>query len=111
MYSRRARRAVDRWRPRLEAKILGWSRRGPRDGSTHWSIRRLPAELGLTTMMVARAWARARLKPHRLERYMASDDPDFEAKAADVIAVYVNPTSWATPAGASAGCSNQIDVR
>lgn len=38
-------------------------------------------------MMVARVWARHGLTPHRLERYMASDDPDFERKAADVIGV------------------------
>jgi len=46
-------------------------------------------------MMVARVWARAGLKPHRIERYMASDDPDFEAKAADIIALYVNPPQHA----------------
>ena len=26
-------------------------------------------------------WREAGLKPHRLERYLASDDPDFESKA------------------------------
>jgi hypothetical protein len=46
-------------------------------------------------MMVARVWSRAGLKPHRLERYMASDDPDFETKAADVIGLYVNPPQHA----------------
>src|SRR6202035_3398316 len=45
--------------------------------------------------MVARVWRRAELKPHRLERYMASDDPDFERKAADVIGLYVNPPQHA----------------
>ena len=35
------------------------------------------------------------LKPHRLERYLASDDPDFERKAADVIGLYVNPPQHA----------------
>lgn len=42
-------------------------------------------------MLVARAWKRANLKPHRIARYMASNDPDFESKAADVIGLYVNP--------------------
>jgi transposase len=42
-------------------------------------------------MMVARVWRRAGLKPHRIERYMASDDPDFETKAADIIGLYVKP--------------------
>jgi transposase len=46
-------------------------------------------------MTVARTWARAGLQPHRFERYMASDDPGFEAKAADVIGLYVNPPQHA----------------
>ena len=29
-------------------------------------------------MMVMRVWQQAGLMPHRFERYMASDDPDFE---------------------------------
>jgi hypothetical protein len=33
---------------------------------------------------VARVWAKHGIKPHRVERYMASNDPDFEAKAADI---------------------------
>ena len=32
---------------------------------------------------------------HRLERYMLSDDPDFEQKAADVIGLYLNPPQHA----------------
>src|SRR5271154_4146268 len=46
-------------------------------------------------MMVARVWQRAGLKPHRIERYMASDDPDFELKAADIIGLYANPPQHA----------------
>jgi len=75
----------------LEAKILEKTRTQPKDGSTHWSTRKLGAELGVSHMMVARVWARAGLQPHRLERYMASDDPDFERKAADIIGLYLNP--------------------
>jgi transposase len=32
-----------------------------------------------------------RQQPHRLRRYMASDDPDFETKAADIIGLYLKP--------------------
>jgi transposase len=46
-------------------------------------------------MMVARVWKRARLQPQRIERYMMSDDPDFEQKAADVIGLYVKPPQHA----------------
>ncbi len=46
-------------------------------------------------MQVARAWARAGLQPHRMRRYVASNDPDFETKALDVIGLYVNPPQHA----------------
>ena len=77
--------------PRLRAKILNATRRKPRDGSTHWSCRKLAKELGVSKTMVHKVWQEAGLKPHQLERYMASDDPDFERKAADVIGLYLNP--------------------
>lgn len=46
-------------------------------------------------MMVARVWKRAGLQPHRIERYMMSNDPEFEMKAADIIGLYVNPPQHA----------------
>lgn len=81
--------------PRLEARILAWTQRKPTDGSTHWSIRRLAKAMALPHMTVARAWQRAGIKPHRIERYMASNDPDFESKAADILGLYLNPPQHA----------------
>src|SRR3989475_6093873 len=48
-------------------------------------------ELGVSHMRVARTWAKAGLQPHRMRRYMASDDPHFHKKAADVIGLYLKP--------------------
>src|SRR6202521_1274107 len=95
LYSRHSGRAVEKRTPALEAKILEWTRRPAADGSTHWSSRKLARHLGVSHMMVARVWRRAGLKPHRIERYMASDDPDFELKAADIIGLYVKPPQHA----------------
>jgi transposase len=81
--------------PKLEARILNATRRKPPDGSTHWSTRKLARHLDISHMMVARVWAKHRLKPHRIERYMASNDPLFETKAADVIGLYLNPPAHA----------------
>src|SRR6267142_6290714 len=82
--------------PALEARILEWSvKRKPPDGSTHWSTRTLAAQLGISHMMVARVWRKHALTPHRLERYMASNDPDFETKAAEIIGLYLNPPAHA----------------
>ena len=95
LYSRHRGQPATVLTPKVEARILNWTRRGPQDGTTHWSTRRLAKALGLSHMMVARVWTRHGLKPHRLERYMASDDPDFEHKAADIIGLYLNPPQYA----------------
>ena len=95
LYSHHRGRAVEKRTPALEARILEWTRRPAPDGSTHWSSRKLAQHLGISHMMVARVWQRAGLKPHRIERYMASDDPDFELKAADIIGLYVKPPQHA----------------
>src|SRR5207248_1330938 len=81
--------------PKMEARILEKTRQAPPDGSTHWSTRKLARVLEIHHNLVAKAWRRAGLQPHRFERYMQSDDPDFEAKAADVIGLYVNPPQHA----------------
>ena len=51
--------------------------------------------LGVSKSTVQRVWAQARLKPHRWDRYMASDDPQFEQKAADIIGLYMKPPQHA----------------
>ena len=71
----------------LEARILKATKQAPPDGSTHWSTRKLA---GIWAFAVG--WrVRARIQPHRLRRYMASTDPQFEEKAADVIGLYLKP--------------------
>jgi transposase len=81
--------------PALEARVLAKTRQPPPDGSTHWTTRKLGKVLGISHMLVARIWRRAGYQPHRLERYMLSDDPQFEAKAADIIGLYLNPPQHA----------------
>jgi transposase len=82
---------------KLEARVLNRTlKHKPRDGSTHWSSRKLAAELGdVSFSAVQRIWRKHGLQPHRLERHMISNDPDFETKAADVIALYLNPPAHA----------------
>ena len=81
--------------PALQARILAWTRRAPPHGATHWSTRSLGRKLGVQHTIIARAWCDAGLQPHRLERYMRSTDPDFEAKAANVIGLYLDPPQHA----------------
>src|SRR5277367_2579401 len=81
--------------PAVRARILSATRKKPSDGSTHWSCRKLATALGVSKDAVHRVWQEAGLKPHRLERYMASDDPDFETKTADILGLYLHPPQHA----------------
>jgi transposase len=74
-----------------EARILEATRQGPTDGTTHWSSYRLAKELGISQSSVSRVWRHFGIQPHRVRGYMASDDPEFEEKAADIIGLYLKP--------------------
>jgi hypothetical protein len=82
---------------RLEARVLAWTaQRKPDDGSAHWSSRKLAAALGdISHTTVARIWAKHGVKPHHLEGHQASNDPDFENRAAAMIGLYMNPPQHA----------------
>jgi len=77
--------------PAMQARVLKKTQQKPPDGSTHWSCRKMAAATGLSPATVHRIWSKMRLKPHRLDRYMASNDPAFEEKAADIIGLYLDP--------------------
>jgi hypothetical protein len=55
----------------------------------------MAAALGLSKSTVQRIWRQARMQPDRLDRYMASNDTQFENKAADIIALYMKPPQHA----------------
>ena len=98
LFARHAGRERYKVTDQVEARVLAWTtKRKPGDGSTHWSSRKLAAELGgdIAHMTVTRIWAKHGLKPHRLEGYIASNDPNFETKAADIIGLYLNPPQHA----------------
>jgi transposase len=81
--------------PAVQARIIRHAQQKPSDSSTHWSCRKLAEELGISKSTVQRVLAQAKLRPHRLDRYMASNDPEFERKAADIIGLYLNPPQHA----------------
>jgi transposase len=79
----------------VQARIARRTQQKPTDGSTHWSCRKMAQALKLSKSTVQRVWAQTRLKPHRLDSYMTSNDPNFEQKAADIIGLYMNPPQHA----------------
>jgi hypothetical protein len=94
-FSRHAGQLPTTLTPAVEARILEWSvKRKPVD-STHGSTRKLGAQLGISHMMVARVRRKHALRPHRLEDHKASNDPEFETKAAEIIGLYLHPPQHA----------------
>jgi transposase len=78
--------------PELEQKILDTTlKTRPGDGSTHWSVRMLAKQLGISRTIVHRVWQRHDVQPHRVERFKLSNDPRFEEKVRDVVGLYLNP--------------------
>ena len=76
---------------RVRARVLAAARRPPPDGTTHWSCRRLAADLGVSKDLVQRVRREADLRPHPPARHMASTDPDFETRAPHIIGLYLDP--------------------
>lgn len=59
--------------------------------ATHWSARRLAKEVGLSSATVHRIWRKYGLQPHRVETFKFSRDPEFDAKLADIVGLYLDP--------------------
>lgn len=59
--------------------------------ATHWSARRLAKQVGLSSASVHRIWQKYGLQPHRIETFKFSRDPEFDAKLADIIGLYLDP--------------------
>jgi transposase len=55
----------------------------------------MAALFGVGKELIRTIWSDANIKPHLLERYMASDDPQFEEKATAIIGLYLNPPQHA----------------
>jgi transposase len=91
---------VDRPRPGRPRRVsLGQQKRilsdtlrmRPPGGRSHWSSRLMARRHRVSFDTVQKIWRAAGLKPHRQGTYMASNDPDFAAKAKQVIGLYLQP--------------------
>ena len=63
--------------------------------ATHWSTRKMAAVLGVSAATVSRHWRKHGLKPHRVETFKVSRDPQFVEKLEDIVGLYLNPPEHA----------------
>lgn len=62
----------------------------PRD-ATHWSVRSMAKESGISAATVHRIWRAFSLQPHRSETFKLSKDPLFVEKVRDIVGLYLDP--------------------
>jgi transposase len=111
---------VARWRKRFAAsRVAGIAKDAPRSGrpatrrqeaarkiiertrgpvpknATHWTVRTMAKELGVSRSMVHRVWQASGLKPHLTGTFKVSNDPHFVEKLVDVVGLYLNPPEHA----------------
>lgn len=66
-----------------------------RGQDSHWSTRSMAAETGLSQSSVSRIWRAFGLKPHAVETWKLSTDPQFISKVRDVVGLYMSPPEHA----------------
>ena len=59
--------------------------------ATHWSTRSMAAATGMSQTAVSRIWRAFGLKPHLIDDFKLSPDPQFIDKVRDVVGMYLNP--------------------
>lgn len=115
-----SRKTVGLWRERFaRSRLAGIEKDAPRPGrtptlgvdvardivrkttqekpaaATHWSTRMMASVSGVSHATVHRIWQANQLKPHLIETFKVSNDPQFAEKVIDVVGLYLNPPEHA----------------
>lgn len=59
--------------------------------ATHWSTRSMAEATGMSQTTVSRVWRAFGLKPHLVDSFRLSPDPQFIDKVHDIVGLYLNP--------------------
>jgi transposase len=62
---------------------------------THWSTRSMAAATGMSQSAISRIWRAFELKPHLIQTWKLSADPQFIEKVRDVVGLYMDPPEQA----------------
>jgi transposase len=74
----------------VERVIVRTLEEQPKD-ATHWSTRSMGKATGMSQAAVSRIWRAFGLKPHLVEHFKLSPDPQFIDKVRDIVGLYLNP--------------------
>ena len=75
----------------VEKVITATLEQEPPSGDTHWSTRSMARSAGMSQSAVSRIWRAFGLKPHIVQTWKLSTDPQFIDKVRDVVGLYMSP--------------------
>ena len=77
------------------ARLIELTTQSKPESATHWSTRTMATELGVHSVTVSRHWRANGLKPHLIDGFKVSRDPDFVEKLEDIVGLYMSPPEHA----------------
>ena len=79
----------------LVERVVGRTLQPPPGETTHWTVRAMAKDIGISPASVQRIWRAHGLQPHRVRTFKLSRDPAFVSKLRDVVGLYLNPPAHA----------------
>jgi len=86
----------------VERVITATLEQKPPHNDTQWSTRSMAKATGMSQSAISRIWRAFGLKPHLVETWKLSTDPQFIDKVRDIVGLYLDP-----PAGALVLCVDE----
>ena len=77
------------------AEVVARTTQSAPANATQWSRSMMAREAGISESSVGRIWRAHGLKPHRVESFKISNDPEFAAKLEDTVGLYLDPPEHA----------------
>ena len=81
--------------PSAVARVVRMTTQEKPPNATLWSTRTMARAAGISKASVGRIWQRYGLKPHRVETFKVSRDPQFSEKLEAIVGLYLNPPEHA----------------
>jgi len=81
--------------PAVIEKVVELTQQEPPGETTHWTVRAMAKEVGISMRSVQRIWVAHGLKPHLVKTFKLSNDPKFVEKVHDIVGLYMNPPEHA----------------
>jgi transposase len=77
------------------SQVIEKTTRSRPTNATHWSRSTMAREVGISDSTVGRIWKANGLKPHRIDSFKVSNDPEFASKLEAIVGLYLNPPEHA----------------